>query len=58
MATKKISELDAATSLTGAEILPIVQSGANKKSTLILALENVLKKVVTNTSSIFVVKIS
>ena len=56
MANKKISELDAATALTGAETIPIVQSGATKKSTFILALENVLRQVVSNTSSVFIGK--
>jgi hypothetical protein len=33
MATKKISEMTSATVLTGVELIPIVQSGANKKAT-------------------------
>jgi hypothetical protein len=34
MATKKISEMDAATTAAGDELVPIVQSGANKKITV------------------------
>ena len=33
MADKKISELNAATTLTGVEVLPIVQDGETKKAT-------------------------
>lgn len=33
MATKKISELTAASALTGAELIEVVQSGASKQST-------------------------
>jgi|PlaIllAssembly_1097288.scaffolds.fasta_scaffold1833949_1 hypothetical protein len=33
MATKKISEMTAATSLTGTELIPIVQAGLNKSVT-------------------------
>ena len=33
MATKKISEMTAATVLTGVELIPIVQGGVNKRAT-------------------------
>ncbi len=39
MATKKVSAMTAATALTGAELVPIVQGGANKSSTVSLFLE-------------------
>lgn len=41
-ATVKISDMTVATSLNNADILPIVQSGANKSSTFLLVKSNIL----------------
>jgi len=42
MANKKISEMTAATSLTGVELIPIVQAGVNKSVTPIILLGSFL----------------
>ena len=39
MATKKISEMTAATTLGGSELIPIVQAGSNRTATPTLVME-------------------